>query len=36
MFKLIGAVVVYGFALFGLSTYLREKQMRGVDTQDAS
>jgi hypothetical protein len=25
MFKVIGAIVVYGFALFGLSTYLDAK-----------
>ena len=25
MFKIIGAAVVYGFALFGLATYLRDK-----------
>jgi len=25
MFKVIGAVVVYGFALFGLGTYLQQK-----------
>jgi hypothetical protein len=25
MFKIIGAAVVYGFALFGLATYLQTK-----------
>lgn len=25
MFKIIGAAVVYGFALFGLATYLKDK-----------
>lgn len=25
MFKIIGAVVVYGFALFGLATYLEAR-----------
>lgn len=36
MFKLIGAVVVYGFALFGLSTYLHEKHLRDDYAQDAT
>jgi hypothetical protein len=25
MFKIIGAAVVYGFALFGLATYLKDE-----------
>lgn len=32
MFKIIGAAVVYGFALFGLATYLeaRENEQKSV------
>lgn len=31
MFKIIGATVVYGFALYGLGRWLVEQQHVGVD-----
>ena len=33
MFKFIGAAVVYGFALFGLSTYLASVEAHETDSQ---
>ncbi|MCW0203545.1 hypothetical protein [Rhodanobacter thiooxydans] len=39
MFKIIGAAVVYGFALFGLATYLEarsdEQEAAAANTDDS-
>ncbi|ACF50075.1 hypothetical protein Smal_0370 [Stenotrophomonas maltophilia R551-3] len=31
MFKIIGATVVYGFALYGLGRWLTDQQLVGAD-----
>jgi hypothetical protein len=31
MFKIIGATVVYGFALYGLGRWLTDQQLAGAD-----
>lgn len=35
MFKFIGAAVVYGFAIFGLFTYLQNHEKEGEDINNS-
>jgi hypothetical protein len=36
MFKIIGAAVVYGFALFGLATYLEARSEEESEAENTS